>query len=63
MIGDLLVLAGAVLVVAVGGYAIGRMIARRIDRWQVRAEEQAAEAPAANRDPAGKERVDDPDSA
>ena len=63
MIGDLLVLAGTVLVVAVGGFAIGRMIARRIDRWQVRAEEQAAESPGAHRDPAGKERVDDEDSA
>lgn len=58
MIGDLAFLAGTVVVVAVAGLLIGRMIASRIDRWQVRAVDQRAEQERAER-----ERVDDSDSA
>ena len=61
MIADLAILTGAVAVAVVAGLVIGRMIARRIDRWQVRAENGAAESPDAGRDSAGKERVDDRD--
>jgi hypothetical protein len=63
VLGDLLVLAGVVLVVAVAGFVIGRMVARRIDRWQVRSEEGAGDLPAASREPAGKEHLDDRDPA
>jgi hypothetical protein len=39
------ILAGIVLVVAVAGFALGRMIAVRIDRWQQPAEEEPVDDP------------------
>ncbi len=57
MIGALALLAVSVAVVAVAGFVVGRMIAGRIDRWQVSGHEPA------DPDRAGKEQGDDPDSA
>jgi 4-hydroxybenzoate polyprenyltransferase len=53
MIESLAILVVAVVVMAVAGYVIGRMIAVRIDRWQQRSLAERAE----------KERVDHSDSA
>ena len=51
MIGALAFLLVVVAIAAVGGLLIGRMIAGRIDRWQVRTADEQAE----------KERVDHAD--
>ena len=40
MIGELGFLALVVVIAAVGGLLLGRLIARRIDRWQQPAEEK-----------------------
>ena len=53
MIGELAFLVGTVVIVAVAGLLLGRMIAGRIDGWQQRTEQERAE----------RERVDDSDSA
>lgn len=44
-------LALAVVVVAVAGLIVGRMIATRIDRWQQAAQAPAEEEPGDNPDP------------
>jgi mannitol-specific phosphotransferase system IIBC component len=53
MIESLAILVVTVVVAAAAGLVIGRMIAGRIDRWQVRSRDETAE----------KERVDHSDSA